>query len=53
MQDMDNRAYYERRAKEERDRANQQEDNSAALAHLKMADAYEQRIQAIDSSQQR
>lgn len=35
--------YFARRAREERDRAIICEDNSAAIAHLKMADEYERR----------
>jgi len=41
----DDRAYYERRARQERDRANQCEDNSAALVHLRLAEEYERRTQ--------
>ena len=38
-----NRIYYEQRAREERQRAVVCEDNSAALAHLRMAEEYERR----------
>jgi hypothetical protein len=36
--------YFERRSKEERERAANSGDNAAALAHLKLAEAYERRV---------
>ncbi len=41
--DIDDRAYFIRRAREERKFAAACEDNAAALAHLKMADEYGKR----------
>lgn len=37
------RAYFHRRAWQERQKASTCEDNAAALAHLQMADEYERR----------
>jgi hypothetical protein len=39
----ENHAYFSRRAREERERAAICEDNSAALAHLQMAEEYDKR----------
>lgn len=39
--------YLRRRAREERDRAAICEDNSVALAHLRMADEYERRTREM------
>lgn len=41
--DIDDRAYFTQRAREERKFAATCEDNAAALAHLKMADEYSKR----------
>jgi hypothetical protein len=41
--EIENRAYFTRRAREERERAAICEDNSAALAHLQMAEEYDKR----------
>jgi hypothetical protein len=41
MPAQNDREYFLRRARKEREIANESEDNSAALAHLRMADAYE------------
>jgi hypothetical protein len=43
----DNHSYYTERARQERERANVCEDNSLALTHLRFAEAYEQRVQAL------
>jgi hypothetical protein len=43
----ENRIYYAQRAREERQRAVICEDNSAALAHLRMAEEYDRRAQNI------
>jgi hypothetical protein len=43
----ENRIYYAQRAREERQRAVICEDNSAALAHLRMAEEYDRRAQSI------
>ncbi|MDG5487814.1 hypothetical protein NYR55_04160 [Sphingomonas sp. BGYR3] len=40
----DDKIYFLKRAKEERERAASCEDNCVALAHQKMADAYEKRL---------
>lgn len=40
----DDLIYYQRRAREERERAGGCTDNTVALAHLKMADEYDKRI---------
>lgn len=40
----DDKVYYQKRAMEERERAAASEDNCVALAHRKMADAYERRL---------
>ena len=47
MPGRDDRSYFLRRANEERARANSCEDNSVALAHLRMADEYERRAAAL------
>jgi hypothetical protein len=44
---IDNRGYYTRRAREERQIAVQCEDNSAALVHLNMAEEYDKRAAAL------
>ena len=44
----ENRIYYEQRAREERQRAVVCEDNSAALAHLRMAEEYDRRALSIE-----
>jgi hypothetical protein len=41
--DIEDRAYFTQRAREERKFATTCEDNAAALAHLKMADEYSRR----------
>lgn len=43
MFDNDDRAYWLRRAREERDLGNHCEDNAVALIHLRFADEYERR----------
>jgi hypothetical protein len=43
----ENRIYYAQRAREERQRAVICEDNSAALAHLRMAEEYDRRAQIV------
>jgi len=43
-----NRIYYEQRAREEWQRAVVCEDNSAALAHLRMAEEYDRRALTIE-----
>jgi hypothetical protein len=48
-EEIKNRAYFTRRAREERQIAAICEDNAVALAHLKMADEYTKRITAIAS----
>jgi hypothetical protein len=40
----EDRDYFEHRARQERRLAIQCEDNAAALAHLRMAEAYDQRV---------
>lgn len=42
-----NLEYLEKRARQERDIAIVSEDNCVALAHLRMADEYERRAQAL------
>lgn len=44
MVDRNDQSYFERRARQERAIASVSEDNSVALTHLKMADAYERRL---------
>jgi hypothetical protein len=44
MSDRDDHSYFRERARQEREIALTCEDNSAALAHLRMADEYERRI---------
>jgi len=46
----ENRIYYAQRAREERQRAATCEDNSAALAHLRMAEEYDRRAQGIETA---
>ena len=48
MPAQDDREYFLRRAREEREIANGSEDNSVALAHLRMADAYEYRARELE-----
>jgi hypothetical protein len=45
MNNRDDESYYRMRAQREREIAVNCEDNAVALAHLKLADAYEQRLQ--------
>jgi len=45
--EIENRVYYAQRAREERQKAVVCEDNSAALAHLRMAEEYDRRAQEI------
>lgn len=47
------RAYFARRAREEREFASICEDNSAAVVHLKMADEYEKRASGLSSAMPR
>ena len=42
--------YYSRRAREERHMAGVSEDNAVALAHFRMADAYDQRVLDMEMS---
>jgi hypothetical protein len=42
----DQKVYFTRRARQERERAGICKDNSVALIHLKMADEYDRRVQA-------
>lgn len=44
----DDREYFLKRAREERAIANRSEDNSAALAHRRMADTYERRVRELE-----
>ena len=46
----DDAIYYQKRAQEERERATACEDNTVALAHLRMADAYELRAREMKPS---
>lgn len=48
--DIDDRDYFARRAKEERQRAVGCEDNSAAFVHLKMAEEYDRRLGSVIAS---
>ena len=43
MSERDDRGYFLKRARHERDIANCSEDNAVALAHYRMADEYERR----------
>jgi hypothetical protein len=43
----DDASYYQKRAQQERERAAICEDNTVALAHLRMADEYELRVQEM------
>ena len=45
--DLEDRAYFAKRAQEERERAATCEDNAAALAHLKLADEYNRRANEL------
>ena len=49
--DIDDRAYFTRRAREERKFAATCEDNAAALAHLRMADEYSKRASELTARQ--
>lgn len=49
MSHRDDAAYYEARAKQEREIASQCEDNGVALAHLRLAEEYERRLEMIRS----
>lgn len=42
------REYYRKRARDERQKATVCEDNAVALAHFRMADAYEERVRDIE-----
>ena len=44
---IEDRAYFARRAREERDRAATCEDNAVAMAHLKLADEYARRAEEL------
>lgn len=44
---IEDRGYFAKRAREEREKAAICEDNAAALAHLKLADAYTRRADGI------
>jgi len=44
----DNLDYFRRRAREEREIAATCEDNAIAMAHLKMADEYQRRIDELN-----
>ena len=44
---MNDSAYFQKRASEERERAATCEDNLVALTHLRMADEYERRARAL------
>lgn len=44
---IEDRAYFAKRAQEERDRAAVSEDNAAALIHLKLADEYDRRAHEV------
>ena len=45
--EIEDRAYFTKRAREERERAATCEDNAAALAHLKFADEYSRRADEL------
>jgi hypothetical protein len=47
MSDREDLAYYMRRAQRERDVGNCCEDNTAALAHFRLAEEYERRAAAM------
>jgi hypothetical protein len=49
MPDRDDRSYYRTRARQERALALACEDNAAAVAHLNLAEAYEQRAMHSDT----
>ena len=42
--------YYVRRARDERHKASACEDNAVALAHFRLADAYDQRVLDLETS---
>lgn len=44
------RTYFARRAREERERAAPCEDNSVALAHLRLADEYDRLVKSCDET---
>lgn len=50
---IEDRAYFARRAREERKYGSTCEDNTAAVAHLKLADEYEKRANELSSSMPR
>jgi len=45
--EIEDRAYFTKRARQERERAATCEDNAAALAHLKLADEYSRRVDEL------
>jgi hypothetical protein len=45
MSNRDDESYYRQRAQREREMAGSCQDNGAALAHLRMAEEYERRVQ--------
>ena len=47
MTDRNDRAYFLRRAREERDLGNCSEDNAVALTHFRFADEYERRAEQV------
>ncbi len=49
MQDSGNRGYYQRRAQQERERANIAADDVVARVHRQFADAYERRSEPLES----
>lgn len=48
MDGIGDREYYRRRARNERHKASICEDNAVALAHFRLADAYDQRVQDLE-----
>ena len=50
MPDRDDMIYFEVRARQERERAAACEDNSVAKTHLRMADEYERRLNAVQAA---
>jgi len=49
---IDDRAYFLKRAREERDRAAGCQDNVAALVHLRLADEYAKRVEGLAAEPQ-
>lgn len=47
MSSLDDRAYFQRRARTELAIASTCEDNAAALVHFQLADAYERRVRTL------